>query len=96
MTKTVKSNLRRVLVLSFIFLILISFFGCGRKTVSPSSQAARDTQSLAEQMEERLGMKVVTVLMDLPQLGGESDPLPKSLAGLPGYGEDFTDRKSVV
>ncbi len=90
MTKTVKSNLRKVLVLSFIFLILISFFGCGRRTASPSSQAARDTQSLAEQMEERLGMKVVTVLMDLPQLGGESDPLPKSLAGLPGYGEDFT------
>ncbi|NBJ89776.1 extracellular solute-binding protein [Acutalibacter sp. 1XD8-36] len=90
MTKTVESNLRRVLVLSFIFLILISFFGCGRKTVSPSSQGSQDTQATAEQMEEKFGRKVITVLMDLPihrRMG--SDELQKSLAGLSGYEQDF-------
>lgn len=91
MQKMVNQNRCRAFVSFFLVLVLtVSFFGCGRRTASPSSQAAQDTQSLAEQMEERLEMKVVTVLMDLPQLRRESDPLPKSLAGLPGYGSDFT------
>lgn len=91
MSNVTKQNRCRALVSLFLFLILTSFFGCGRGTDSPSSPAAQDTQATAEQMEEQLGMKVVTVLMDLPQLGEwVAEPLQESLAGLPGYGSDFT------
>lgn len=61
-----------------------------RKTNNVSSQGSQDTQVTAEQMEERSGKKVITILMDLPthrQMG--SDELLKSLSGLPGYEQDF-------
>ncbi len=85
MSKTSNQNHCRALASLFLFLVLTSFFGCGRRTVDPSSITPQDTQAAAEQMEEQLGMKVVTVLMDLPQLGAwESEPLQKSLEGLVG------------
>lgn len=91
MSKTSSQNRCKALVSLFLFLILTSFFGCSKRTADPSSPAAQDIQAAAEQREEQLGMKVVTVLMDLPQLGEwVTEPLQKSLEGLAGYGRDFT------
>lgn len=98
MLKTVKRDRCRALVSFFLILALTaSLPGCGRRTADGSTPALQDTQAAAEQMEEQLGMKVVSVLVDLPQLGTwEYEPLNKSLEGLAGYGRDFTVQVEYV
>lgn len=82
-------KMRQVTAILLMVCLLI-MPGC-RRGASTSSRTVQDTQAMAEQAEEQLEMKVVTVLMDLPQLGEwVSDPLQKSLDTLLGYGREFT------
>ncbi len=58
----------------------------------PQENSSERKSLTAEEMEEKLEMKVVRVLLDLPnaEIGIKDGQLMDALQGLPGYGKEFT------
>lgn len=88
--------MKRLFTLILAALCLMTLPCCGQKA-EPKAES-RAQQVTAEQMEEKFGIPVVHVVMDLPNgdEGWKADQLSKALAGLPGYGREFMVFEQVI
>ena len=79
-------------LVSFLFLLMIiSVSGCSNAEKTNSRSEKLDMQATAEYKEEKTGLPVVSILVDLPtEVVYSPDALTETLSRMPGYGKDFT------
>lgn len=80
--------MKKKLAILLTLICLLTLPGCRRAGQDASS--GKKEPMTAEQMEEKLEMTTLRVLMDLQKSDVDSGQLTEALAGLPGYGTDFT------
>ncbi len=80
------------LLVAFSFTMIIILTPSCSNTKSASSQSEKaDMQATAEYKEERTGLPVVSILVDLPtETVYSPDALTKTLSRMLGYGKDFS------
>ncbi len=78
------------LLLALLSLFAVLMPAC-QSTVQNSSAVTGENKVTAEMMEEKFGMPVVRVVMDLPNydVGWKDDQLSETLSRLPGYNKEF-------
>lgn len=88
--------MKRKLAIFLAAVLLLTLPGC-KRTAQTSSTAKAETVT-AEQMEEKFGIPVVSVMIDLPNddSGWKAGQLRETLEYLPGFGTSFTTYEEQI
>lgn len=85
-------KLKKGLVIGLAIVLVVAVYAIPKRApTQPANTETMDTRKAAQELEEKTGLPVVTVVMDLAtfDMDGGTDAFSKTFMTMPGYEKDF-------